>query len=234
MDSSQFDAFTTALARSRRTLLGSAMAATGTAIGVTGMAGKKKKKKCKAPTTKCGKKACCQPGQVCTNGACSASATTTPAPATTTPKPFTAVSCGGPKDTALTGVARYAQVFEASGTGLIATASFEVNSIVINTPFAVEIRTTQNGEPTNTVLGTAVIFGLPASASPLAITATFAPKVAVEQGQLYALTITDVAKKGFAISVRSAGACPGTMYLDFSAVNTFAATTSTLVFSVSP
>lgn len=228
MESSQFDAIVTAFARSRRTLLGGAVAATGTAIGVTSMAGKKKKKKkCKAPTTKCGKKTCCRPGETCTNGTCTA-------PATTTPKPFTAVRCNGPKDSGSTGAVRFAQIFEASGTGLIATASFELNALLANQPFGVEIRTTQNGAPTNTVLGTAIIFGLPANPGILTVTATFAPKVAVEQGTLYALTFTDLAKKGFLISTRNPGACAGALFADTQGNNSFVSVPGSLVFSVSP
>src|SRR4051812_9823363 len=101
--------------RSRRTLLGTVLATAGAASGVAGTAGKnKKKKKCKAPRTKCGKNACCQPGESCVNGQCSAPATTTPAPLTTTPAPLTAISCNGPKDNGFTGITRIAQIFEAT------------------------------------------------------------------------------------------------------------------------
>lgn len=232
MDRFRFVPFATAPGQSRRTLLGTALATAGAARAVAGAAGKKKKKKkkCKAPTTKCGKKACCEPGEVCENGQCAASATTT----TTTPKPLTAISCGGPTNGGFTGAARFAQIFEASGTGLVATASFELASILANQPFGVEIRTTQNGSPTNTVLGTAIIFGVPASATTVTLTATFAPKVAVEQGKLYALTITDVAKKAFIINGRNAGVCPGTIYVDSNANNTFFESPDSLIFTVSP
>lgn len=228
MDDSRFDALATALFRSRRTLLGTAVAATGTAIGISGAVSKKKKKKCKAPSTKCGKKQCCQPSQTCVVGRCE-----TPA-STTTPTPLTATSCAGPKDSSSTGSTRFAQIFDATGSGSIASASFEVSGIVANTPFGVEIRTTQNGAPTNTVLGTAIIFGLPASVNPLTVTATFAPKVAVQQGVTYALVITDVAKKGYLISTRNAGVCPRPFFVDTNANNSFVATTNSLVFSVSP
>lgn len=228
MDRFRFVPFATAPGRSRRTLLGTALATAGAASGVAGTAGKKKKKKkCKAPTTKCGKKACCQQGESCVNGKCAT-------PATTTPKPLTAISCGGPSDAGFTGAQRFAQIFEATGTGLIATASFELASINANQPFGVEIRTTQNGAPTSTVLGTAIIFGVPASASTVTITATFAPKIAVEQGKLYALTITDVAQKIFTLHSRNAGVCPGTIYVDSNANNTFIANPDSLIFTVSP
>lgn len=232
MDRYRFVPFSTAPGQSRRTLLGTILAATGTASGVAGAAGKKKKKKkrCKPPTTKCGKKACCQPGEACVDGQCAAPAT----PTTTTPAPLTTISCGGPPDTSFTGGQRFAQIFDASGSGLIATASFEVFGIAANTPFGVEIRTTQNGVPTTTVLGTAIIFGLPASAGTLPVTATFAPQVAVEQGQTYTLVITDVAKKGFGINGRIAGGCPRPFFADPQANNNFVAQTSSLIFTVSP
>lgn len=214
---------------SRRTLLGTALATAGVASGVAGAAGKKKrkKKKCKAPTTKCGKKACCQPGEACVSGKCEASTTTTPAP-------FTAVNCDGSQDTAFTGAARLAQIFEATGTGQIATASFELTSILANQPFGVEIRTTQNDAPTTTVLGTAVIFGLPVNPNPLTLTATFAPKVAVKQGEVYALVITDLAKKGFIIKGQDPGACARPAFIDSQANNTFIELPESLVFTVSP
>ncbi len=222
MDRFRFVPLTTAAGRSRRTLLGTALATAGAASGVAGAAGKKKKK-CKAPTTKCGKKACCQPGEACVSGQCAAPVT-----------PLTTIRCNGPKDTGFTGAARFAQIFEASGTGLIATASFELAGIVANQPFGVEIRTTQNGAPTNIVLGTAIIFGVPASASTLTLTATFAPKVAVEQGKVYALVITDVAKKAFLINVRNAGVCPRPSFVDNNATNSFFAVAESLIFTISP
>lgn len=230
MDRFRFVPFATTLGQSRRTLLGTALATAGAVSGVAGAAGKKKKKKkCKAPKTKCGKKACCQPGESCVNGQCAA-----PAATTTTPKPLTAITCGGPTDGGFTGAQRFAQIFEATGAGLIATASFELAFISANQPFGVEIRTTQNGAPSNTVLGTAIIFGVPANANPLTITATFAPKIAVEQGKLYALTITDVASKAFIINSRNAGICPGTIYVDNNANNTFFESPGSLIFTVSP
>jgi hypothetical protein len=225
MDDSRFDALATALFRSRRTLLGTAVAATSTAVGNSGAVSKKKKKKCKAPTTKCGKKRCCQPGDACVNGQCEAP---------TTPTPLTAISCPGPKTFSVGTFARYAQIFEATGTGLIATASFELASIAADTPIGVEIRTTQNGAPTSTVLGTAIIFGLPASASTLTLTAIFAPKVAVEQGQTYALVIMDVANKDFVINGRNPGECPWPFFIDTNGNNTFAPNPKSLIFTVSP
>lgn len=229
MDRFRFLPLTDSPGRSRRTLLGTALVTAGTARGVTGAAGKKKrkKKKCKAPTTKCGKKACCQPEETCVSGKCEASATTTPAP-------FTTVRCDGPLNASFTGAARFAQIFEATGTGQIATASFELASILANQPFGVEIRTTQNGAPTNTVLGTAVIFGLPVNPNPLTLTATFAPKVAVEQGKVYTLVITDLAKKGYIINGRDAGDCPRPAFIDSQANNSFFEIPESLIFTVSP
>lgn len=222
MDGSRFDAIAAHLSRSRRTLLGTALATAGAASGVAGAAGKKKKKKCKAPATRCGKKRCCQPGDACVNGRCEAPATTT------TPTPLTAVGCTGPKSFSITSLTRYSQIFEANGTGSIATASFELASIAADTPIGVQIRTTQNGAPTNTVLGTAIIFGLPASASAVALTAVFAPKVTVEQGQTYALVIIDVANKDIILNGQTVGKCPWPFFIDDNP------NPNSLIFTVSP
>ncbi len=220
MDDARFDALATSLFRSRRTLLGTAAAATGTAVGVTGAIGKKKKKKCKAPKIRCGKKRCCQPAETCVSGRCEAPVTT--------PAPLTAIGCTGPKSFSVTSLTRYAQTFEANGTGLIATASFELASLAANTAIGVEIRTTQNGAPGNTVLGTAIVFGLPASASTVTPTAVFAPKVAVVKGETYALVIIDVANKDIILNGQTAGKCPWPFFIDNNP------NPNSLIFTVSP
>lgn len=215
--------------QSRRTLLGAALATAG-AVSSAAAAGKKKKnrKRCKASTTKCGKKRCCQPGETCVNRRCEAPATTT-----TTPAPFTAISCSGSGD-AVDAAPRFAQIFQATGTGSIATASFEVSDFEVNTPLGVEIRTTQNGGPTTTVLGSAFIFGIPGSFGEQLVEATFAPKVAVEQGQTYALVITNLVTNPFKISTRPLTDCPQTFFADPGGNNNFVDQNASLVFTVSP
>lgn len=234
MDRFQLSPLVMIPSRSRRTLLGTILAATGTASGVTAVAGKKKKRKkrCKAPSTKCGKKACCQAGEVCDNGQCQA-ASTTPPPSVT---PLTPFVCAGPREASQTATARVAQTFAANGSGTIATATFDVSAIAVNTPFGVEIRTTQNGFPTSVVLGTAIVTGLPATSAsdPITATATFVPAVPVTQGELYALVITDLARKGFFISTRISVACPTAFFVDSLADNQFVVTNGSLVYSINP
>ncbi|MFT4039786.1 MAG: hypothetical protein QM692_16520 [Thermomicrobiales bacterium] len=229
MATPSFDTLRSSLARSRRTLLGAALAGAGAAAGAAQAAGKKKKKKkCKAPTTKCGKKACCQPGQTCADGVCAT-------PATTTPKPLTSVQCPGPRDIGNSGSQRMAQTFVANGTGQIATASFDVSNTVVNTAFSVEIRPTQQGLPSSSVLGTAVVFNIPPiGGTPETITATFDPKVPVQEGVTYALVITDVAKKAFIIGTRNPGVCPGATVFSNAGDNVFTPMTQSLIFTVSP
>lgn len=230
MDRFRFVPFSTAPARSRRTLLGTALATAGAASSVAGAGSKKKKnkKKCKAPTTKCGKKACCQPDEVCENGQCQTT--------TTTPPPLTLIVCPGPRDASQSGTARVAQTFVANGSGAIVSASFDVAGIAVNTPLGVEIRTTQNGVPTSVVLGTAIVTGLPAtpSGTPITATATFGPKVPVTQGVTYALVISDIARKGLLFSKRNEGVCPTELFDDPQANDQFIPIGDSLVYSIIP
>lgn len=221
-----------ATGRSRRVLLGAALATAGAASGATGAGSKKKRqKRCKPPTTKCGKKACCQPGEACVNRKCAAPGTTTTT--TTTPAPLTTVSCDGPGNP-VTAPPRIAQIFQATGAGSIATASFEVSNFAQNTPLGVEIRTTRNGVPTTTVLGTAFVFGLDGSFGALPVTANFAPIVAVDQGETYALVITNLVTNAFDISTRSLADCPRPFFADLLGNNNFVEQNASLVFTVSP
>lgn len=251
MDLSRFLPVATPPGPSRRTLLGAALASAGASTAVAGAAGKKKnKKRCKGKATRCGKKRCCRPGEACVNRRCVAPGTRTPKTTTTTtttgtptttttPAPFTAVSCGAPPvSNPVVAPPRFAQVFAATGTGSIATASFEVSDFAENTPLGVEIRTTQNGALTTIVLGTAFIFGIPPSAGEETLTATFAPKVAVEQGETYALVITNLipnqATNEFKISTRSLTNCPLPFFADPQGDNNFVPQNASLVFTVSP
>ena len=190
---------------------------------------KHKHKKCKAPTTRCGKKHCCQPGQTCIGGQCQA-------PATTTSTPLTSAGCAGTADDVLAPHRRYAQPFVADGTGKLAKVSFETNGIPPDAPLGVEIRSTQHGVPTNVVLDTAIVADIPTEPVGVAvpIAATFPRPVAVTKGVTYALVITDLARKEVLLnSLPVGGACPLACYVSDS--DTFTETTSrSMIFSISP
>lgn len=230
MDGSSFDALAASLAQSRRTLLGAVLVTAGSVASAAHVAGKKKnKKKCKAPTTKCGKKACCQPGQTCANGRCATPVTTTP------PAPLTSVQCPGPRDNGTSGGQSLARTFVANGSGQIASASFDVSNLPTGSAFAVEIRPTLNGVPAAAVLGTAVAFNLPdIFSTPETITVTFDPKIAVQAGVTYALMITDVANKSSLFGVRDVGICAGTTFFSVTGSNFFTPISENLIFTVSP
>ena len=222
------------LSRNRRTLLGAALATAGLATQRHEITGKhKKKKKCHAPNTRCGKKQCCQPGQTCVSGQCQAAATTS----ATTPTPLTALGCDGPFDTGISNFRRFAQPFVANGTGKIATASFLLLNVSDDTPYGVEIRTTQNGAPTDEVLGAAFVIDIPATnqnEQTRTAVATFHPTVAVMQGITYALVITDLAHKGLTLGQRTSTACAAGCYYDPGDSNTFAPSLFPLIFRISP
>lgn len=219
------------LSRNRRTLLATALAAAGASVRLDEGVGRKKKKnkKCKAPTTRCGKKHCCQPGQTCVGGQCQAATTTTPTP-------LTAAGCIGTANDVLPPHRRYAQPFVADGDGKLAKVSFEANGIPPDAPLGVEIRTTQRGVPTSTVLDTAIVADIPTEpiGVPVTITATFPQPVAVAQGVTYALVVTDLARKGVLLnSLPVGGACPLACYV--SDADTFTdATSQSLLFTISP
>jgi hypothetical protein len=61
---------------SRRTTLGGMLSAGLAALGSRRFEADAKKKKCKKPNTKCGKKGCCTPSQTCSNGKCVAACKT--------------------------------------------------------------------------------------------------------------------------------------------------------------
>lgn len=81
MDDRDFDQFVKRLSeqRTRRTslraLAGGALAAV--VLSEIPAEGKKRKKKCKPPKVKCGRKLCCAAGQACVDGACVTPTTTT-------------------------------------------------------------------------------------------------------------------------------------------------------------
>ncbi|MFT4038401.1 MAG: hypothetical protein QM692_09495 [Thermomicrobiales bacterium] len=227
MDGHVFDALVSAFGGSRRRVFGVALAAAGAAAVHADTAGKKKhrkkKKRCKAPSTKCGRKLCCQPGEVCAGGQCQTA--------------FTAVQCSLFSNASVAGAQRVGVAFVASGTGGIGSATFQLSNIMANTPFGVEIRMTQNGIPTTTVLAATTVTGLPVTPplTYITATATFAQQAAVSAGATYALLITDLDDKGFEISKGVVEMCPGTLLIDLDANNQFLSyPDSTLVFSVSP
>lgn len=223
------------LSRNRRTLLGAALATASLAAPRPGASGKHKNKKCKAPTTKCGKKHCCLPGQTCVGGICQAASTTS-----TTPAPFTAVTCSGAVGANISGRRRYAQPFVASGTRKIAKASFTLLNIGADTPLGVQIRTTQNGAPTTQVLGTAILMDIePVTLGvdpPEQVTAAFQPTVPVTQGVTYALVITNLVNNGIELAASELGACPLRCYLGVGDTNTFEPNPDdvSLLFTISP
>lgn len=231
MDRFSLDILASSLARSRRTLLGTALGSAGAATGTAHVAGKKtkRKKQCKATTTKCGKKACCQPGQTCVSGVCE-----TPATATTPAPPFTAITCPGPPNSSRSGNRRFAQTFVANGTGEIGAASVQVNSVPADIAFMVEIRPTQGDAPTAQVLGTALGFNLPVSGSATHIPFAFEPRVPVQQGVTYALVITEVTAVGFVLGVGSAGACAGSAFFASGVGNVFTPIAESLIFTINP
>lgn len=208
--------------------------AAGVAVPHGDAAGKrKKKKKCRAPATRCGKKQCCQPNQNCVDRQCQAAA---PAP----PIPFTAVRCNANLDANVSGHRRFAQPFVAGGDGKITKASFVLVNIAANTPLGVQIRTTQNGVPTQQVLGTAILMDIePVTAGadvPREVTAALHPAVTVTQGTTYALVITDLANNGVQLAGSAPGACPLRCFIDASDTNTFEPydPAVSLIFSVGP
>ncbi|MCA9878776.1 MAG: hypothetical protein KC442_13375 [Thermomicrobiales bacterium] len=221
------------LSRNRRTLLSAALATAGLAAHRREIVGKKKKKKCKAPTTRCDKKRCCQPGQTCVSGQCQAASTTS----TTTPTPLTEVGCGPFSDLGWPFSRRVAQPFVANGAGKIASASFRVNGSSPNRPFSVEIRTTNSGVPTTEVLGTTFVIDLPvvSPSTEYNVIATFDPKVPVQQGVTYALVVTDVANQGVSFPVQFLGSCPLRAFADNAATNNFTQIEDrNLIFAISP
>jgi hypothetical protein len=231
VDGQYVESLVNRLSRNRRTLLGTALAAAAATTQLDEGVGKNKKKhhRCKSPTTRCGKKHCCQPDQACVDGQCQA-------PATTTSTPLTAAGCAGTSDDVLAPHRRYAQPFVADGTGKLAKVSFETNGIPPDAPLGVEIRSTQHGVPTNVVLDTAIVADIPTEHVGVAvpITATFPRPVAVTKGVTYALVITDLARKEVLInSVPVGGSCPLACYVSDS--DTFTETTSrSMIFSISP
>ncbi|MFN8665288.1 MAG: hypothetical protein U0075_25635 [Thermomicrobiales bacterium] len=69
MDDQRFDAFSRALAQSRRSLFAFSLAAAGSALGISlAEAGKKKKKKHKKKKDDCLETACVDPDSVCNPG----------------------------------------------------------------------------------------------------------------------------------------------------------------------
>lgn len=71
MDGQQFDQMLRAIASSRRTIVGGALAAVVTGAAWPGAEAGKKKRKCKAPKVKCGKK-CLSAGSCCDDRDCGA------------------------------------------------------------------------------------------------------------------------------------------------------------------
>lgn len=232
IDGHEFDTLVSALSRSRRTLLGAALATAGLAFRADSTAGKKKKKKkCRAPATRCGKKRCCQPGQICVDGQCQA-----PTPPTT-PVPLTAGGCQGSWDLGWSSARRVAQPFIANGDGSIASASFLLFNISPGTPLGVEIRGTENGVPTTEVLGTTFVIDLPAvpSSSAYSVVATFDPQVEVRQGVAYALVITDVANRGLSVALQFLSTCPMDAFINDDATDAFRPLQDrSLIFTISP
>lgn len=145
--------------------------------------------------------------------------------------------CEEDEEFASTAVRRYAQPFVADGTGMIGAATFQVIDLSANTPFGVEIRTTQNGAPTTQVLGTTFVIDIPATTTldrTRTVAATFDPKVPVAQGVTYALVFTDVANKGFTLPRHRIDHCSLTYYYDPDATNAYSDSGSHMNFSVSP
>lgn len=213
--------------------MGTALAAVAATAHLDDGEGKKKKKKkhpCKAPTTRCGKKRCCQAGQTCVGGKCQAAATTT------TPTPLTAVSCSGSATEVLEPHRRYAQPFVANGNGKIASVSFETNGIPADAPLGVEIRATQNGAPTINVVDTAIVADIPTEPIGVTVTvnATFPQPVAVTKGVAYALVITDLARKQVLLNALPVGgSCSLACYVSDS--DTFTdATSQSMIFAIRP
>jgi hypothetical protein len=69
MDGDQFDAMIRTLSGSRRTVLGGAIAATAAALSQAESEGKRRKRRCKSPKVKCGKK-CLPAGSCCSTSNC--------------------------------------------------------------------------------------------------------------------------------------------------------------------
>lgn len=69
MDDHRFDALVRTLAGSRRAVLGGAIAAAAGALGQPESKGKKRRRRCKSPKVKCGKK-CLSAGFCCSTGDC--------------------------------------------------------------------------------------------------------------------------------------------------------------------
>src|ERR1041384_2296869 len=69
MDGHRFDAMIRTLAGSRRTVLGCAVAAAAGAVTQLQSEGKRRKKRCKSPKVKCGKK-CLPAGSCCNTNDC--------------------------------------------------------------------------------------------------------------------------------------------------------------------
>ncbi|MCA9862459.1 MAG: hypothetical protein KC432_05545 [Thermomicrobiales bacterium] len=229
-----FDTLASGLSRNRRTVPGAALAA-GALAHQAGSEGKhkKKRKKCHAPATKCGKKQCCQPGQTCVGGHCQAAPTTS-----TRPAPFTAIACSGSVGANISGRRRYAQPFVANGTGQIASVSLTLLGIGAGTPLGIQIVTTQNGVPTTPVLGTAILMDIEPVTSdpPQEVTVTLHPTVPVTQGVTYALVITDLTGNGIQLAASELDACPLRCYLGVGNTNGFEPNDDdvSLLFSVSP
>ncbi|MFT4039787.1 MAG: hypothetical protein QM692_16525 [Thermomicrobiales bacterium] len=148
--------------------------------------------------------------------------------------PLSPFACPGPGNGNATGAQRVGQTFVANGTGAIGSASFLLNGVSPDIGFVVEIRATQAGVPTATVLGTATAFNLPTSGAATVIPVTFQPKVPVQAGVTYALVITDIAKRGFAFPTRSTGDCAGGFAVDTFATNAFGLSNSSLIITINP
>ena len=69
MDGNHFDTIIRAAVQSRRSVLGSALAAVLGVMSQTGSEAKKRRKRCKSPRVKCGKK-CLRAGSCCTSADC--------------------------------------------------------------------------------------------------------------------------------------------------------------------
>ena len=179
--------------------------------------GKKRCKRGKCRTTANG--TLCS-GGTCLNGSC------TPPPPPPPPPPSPACPAGSANTaTAISGARRWAQTFVTQVPGQLTSAQCEVfTDLPGGEDFVLEIRELDGfGEPSATVLASAHIDDVPATPGPQSfkLTANFAPPLAVAANQGLALSVTVATGQIFRLWARSTDACPGELFFDASANETW-------------
>jgi hypothetical protein len=124
-----------------------------------------------------------------------------------------------------TGFRRYAQTFVAQRSGQLTSAAFTLNFSKAGGAFNLEIRAVDMAGTPSTVLASTAISNVPATGDtdpPRTVTGVFAAPAAVVAGQIYALTVTDVANLTYDIQVGGDDPCPyGIAFLDALADGSF-------------